>query len=136
MDPFDSSSDCLGDFAGGTEWIVDASGCAAAALRDPALIGSICDRVVADLQLVVVGKPQRHTFPGPGGVTALYLLSESHLACHTYPEHGFATFNLYCCRQRPAWPWQERLGDALDAQQVVVRQLSRQRARERRETLG
>ncbi len=42
--------------------------------------------MIAALGLAVVGAPQVHHFGGPGGVTALYLLSESHLACHTYPE--------------------------------------------------
>jgi len=32
------------------------------------------------------------------GVTGLLLLTESHLACDTFPERGFASFNLYCCR--------------------------------------
>ena len=39
-----------------------------------------------------------HKFGGEGGVTGLIMLTESHLACHTYPEYQTATFNLYCCR--------------------------------------
>ena len=58
-------------------------------------------------------------------MTGLYLLAESHLACHTYPEHGLATFNLYCCRPRPDWPWAARLGDALGASDVRVRVIER-----------
>jgi S-adenosylmethionine decarboxylase len=53
------------------------------------------------------------------------MLTESHLACHTYPEFGVATFNLYCCRERPAWPWDERLREMLGAHDVCVRSLSR-----------
>ena len=78
----------------GTEWVVDASGCRANLLRDLGLIQRICQRVIADIGVKVVGDPQCHRFDGPGGVTALYLLSESHLECHTYPEYGLATFNL------------------------------------------
>ena len=109
----------------GTEWVVDASGCGAELLRDTELIQNICQQVIADIGVKVVGKPQCHRFEGAGGVTALYMLSESHLACHTYPEYGLATFNLYCCRERAAWDWQVRLGKALGAQIVHVRQLSR-----------
>ena len=119
-------SEPLAGFAGGTEWMVDASGCTFAALTDLDRIAEICDRVVADLGLKVVGAPMQHVFPGPGGVTALYLLSESHLACHTYPEHAFATFNLYCCRRRPAWPWRNQLARCLGASDVVVRELHRE----------
>ena len=66
-----------------------------------------------------------HRFPFPGGVTGLYLLTESHLACHTYPEHALATFNLYCCRPRPRWPWEQRLAEVLGAARVLVRCLPR-----------
>lgn len=109
----------------GTEWVVDASGCCADSLQDIALIRCICDQVVADIGVTVLGQPQFHRFGGPAGVTALYMLSESHLACHTYPEYGFATFNLYCCRERAAWNWQGVLSEKLDAKIVHVRHLAR-----------
>lgn len=105
---------------GGTEWIVDALGCDPARLRDAAALTRLCDGVVAALGLTVIGQPQVHRFGGPGGVTALYLLAESHLACHTYPESGVATFNLYCCRERVAVDWPALLGEALAADQVTV----------------
>ena len=105
----------------GTEWFVDAEGCSAARLRDLQLLRDICNEIIDDLKLTVIDKPQWHQFPSPGGVTGLFLLSESHLACHTYPEDGIATFNLYCCRPRPNWPWSDRLAEALGATSVRVR---------------
>ncbi len=56
------------------------------------------------------------------------LLSESHLTCHTYPEYGLATINLYCCRSRPEWPWADSLRDLLGAEHVTVRAIERQTA--------
>jgi S-adenosylmethionine decarboxylase len=53
------------------------------------------------------------------------MLTESHLACHTYPEHGLAAINLYCCRPRPEWPWEERLAALLGATDVRVRKVER-----------
>lgn len=111
----------------GTEWVIDASGCDPAKLTDEVLIRRLCDRVIADLGLNVVDDPLCHKFPSPGGVTSLYLLSESHLACHTYPEYCLATFNLYCCRQRDAWPWADELASALGAGDVQVRRIERGR---------
>src|SRR5262245_12823152 len=93
----------------GVEWVVDAFGC------DPDRLRGLCEEVLARLDLRPVGPPLWHAFPGPGGVTGLYLLAESHLAVHTFPEHGLATLNLYCCRPRPPWPWADRLRDALAA---------------------
>jgi S-adenosylmethionine decarboxylase len=105
----------------GNEWLVDAEGCRADLLRDLDSVRAVCARIVADLDLHVVGEPAWHQFPWPGGVTGLFLLSESHLACHTYPELGTATFNLYCCRSRPPWPWLQRLRELLGATGVTVR---------------
>ena len=109
----------------GTEWLVDAVGCNVEALRDPDKLRDVCRRVIEELNLLVVGEPVWHQFPWPGGITGLVLLSESHLACHTYPEFGVATFNLYCCRARAEWPWAERLGELLGAAQVSVHVVER-----------
>ncbi len=109
----------------GTEWIVDAAGCRADALRDAELLRATLRRIVAELHLQPLGEAVWHQFPAPGGVTGLVMLTESHLACHTYPEYETATFNLYCCRSRPAWPWRERLAEMLDAKSVSVRVVER-----------
>ena len=110
----------------GTEWVVDAAGCRAEALCDLEKLRAVFQRVIAELNLQLVGEPAWRQFPPPGGVTGLALLTESHLTCHTYPEFGVATFNLYCCRTRPAWPWRERLSELLGAHEVHVRVLQRQ----------
>ena len=105
----------------GCEWIVDASGCSDAPLRSLDLVRALCERLVRELELQVVGQPLWRQFPEPGGVTGLYLLSESHLACHTWPELGLATFNLFSCRRRGDWPWEDRLREMLGAESVTVR---------------
>jgi S-adenosylmethionine decarboxylase len=110
---------------GGTEWVVDAFGCAATWLADRSRVEALLDEVVAALRLQVVGMPQVHAFAGAGGVTALYLLSESHLTIHTFPETGIATLNLYCCRPRPAFDWTAAVTRALGAREVTVRELAR-----------
>jgi S-adenosylmethionine decarboxylase len=109
----------------GTEWLVDAEGCSPELICRLETLRRLCDEVVRDLDLRVVGEPMWHQFPQPGGVTGLYLLTESHLACHTFPERGIATFNLYCCRPRPAFDWDERLRLLLCATRVSVRVAAR-----------
>lgn len=109
----------------GAEWLVDAHGCDPERLRSPEALGAVFERVVAELGLRAAGEAQWRVFPGAGGVTGLLLLTESHLACHTFPERGFAAFNLYCCRPREAWPWRERLAEAIGASRVEVRCLAR-----------
>lgn len=108
----------------GTEWLVEATNCHAARLRDESLLRELFGRVIRDLDLKALGEVW-HTFPGEGGVTGLVALSESHLACHTYPEYRTATFNLYCCRSRPEWQWESNLKEALGAEHVNVTMIER-----------
>src|SRR5205085_11045779 len=109
----------------GTEWLIEAAGCDAGRLRDVEGLRAVFARAVAELGLHVVGEQLRHKFPGEGGVTGLVMLTESHLACHTYPEFGTATFNLYCCRERAAWAWDVRLREMIGARDVSVRRFER-----------
>ena len=110
---------------GGSEWLIEAQRCDEWALRRLETVRGTCEAIVEELGLHVLGDPQWHQFPHPSGITGMYLLSESHLTCHTFPECGLATFNLYCCRPRPAWPWEDRLVAMLGAESVQVRQVER-----------
>lgn len=104
---------------GGIEWLVDARGCAPAQLRDRAAVLGLLDRIVRAMDLHVVSTAV-HVFPDPGGLTAIYLLAESHLTIHTFPETGIATLNVYCCRPRIPAPWQALLAEAIGAHTVTA----------------
>jgi S-adenosylmethionine decarboxylase len=104
---------------GGIEWLVDGHGCAPAKLRDRTAVLGLLDRIVAAMNLHVVSTAV-HVFPGAGGITALYLLAESHLTVHTFPETATVTLNAYCCTPRVAAPWRELLGEWLGAREVVA----------------
>ena len=109
----------------GTEWVIDAAGCDPAALKDLPRMRILFERVIADLELNVLGEIKWHQFSMTHGISGLALLSESHLACHTFPEFRAATFNLYCCRNRAAWAWEQALNEMLGATSVTVRVLER-----------
>ncbi len=108
----------------GTEWIVEAFDCEAKKLRDLSLLQNLFSTIITDLDLKALNSIW-HQFGGEKGVTGLVLLSESHLACHTYPEFKTATFNLYCCKSRPEWNWEEKLSEFLGAKVVDIRLVSR-----------
>lgn len=110
----------------GIEWIVDARDADPARLADLASLGALLDRIVAELDLRVVGAPLWHVFPGAGGVTGLYLLAESHLTVHTFPEHRSLCLNLFCCRPRPEWEFARGLRELVGAREVRVRQIERE----------
>ena len=110
---------------GGVEWIVDAHGCDAALLRSAAPMKELFARAIDELGLKPVAEPLWHEFGGQGGVSGLVLLAESHLACHTFPESGYASMNLYCCHPRPEWDFAARLREVLGARHVLVRRVER-----------
>lgn len=109
----------------GTEWLIEAEGCEAGRLRDLQTLQTVFARIISDLGLKTVGEINWHKFDGEGGITGLAMLTESHLACHTYPEYSTATFNLYCCRSRPEWNWEENLKTLLEAEGVRITKIER-----------
>jgi len=46
--------------------------------------------------LTPVSEPALHEFEG-GGITGFVLLSESHIALHSYPELKFLAFDIFTC---------------------------------------
>ncbi|MGI8640569.1 MAG: adenosylmethionine decarboxylase [Pyrinomonadaceae bacterium] len=109
----------------GTEWLIEAFDCEAEKLRDVEILREVFARLIGDLGLKTIGEGIWHQFAGEKGITGLVALTESHLACHTYPEYKTATFNLYCCKSRPEWNWDENLRELLGAKNVNVQKIKR-----------
>ena len=53
-------------------------------------------REIAKVCKLTVLSTSTHQFE-PYGVTSLFLLSESHLSIHTWPEHGKFAMDVYSC---------------------------------------
>ena len=113
------------DLTGGCEWVVEAHGCDPESLRNLGLLAQLFDQVIRDLSLHPLTAANWHQFEGEGGVTGLVMLSESHLACHTFPEYGSLCLNLFCCRPRPAWAFEQNLASMFQASSVQVRRIER-----------
>lgn len=114
----------------GCEWVIEAFGCDAARLANLPQLQKLFDTLVDGMDLHPVQPALWHQFPSPqegveGGITGLLLLSESHLACHSFPEHGSLCVNLFCCRPRPEYDFKTVLVSQLGASTVQVRKLER-----------
>jgi S-adenosylmethionine decarboxylase len=120
-----SSAAPPGREAAGAEWIIDARGCSAAALRDRVRLEALFDRLIAELHLTPVAPAAWHTFPAPGGLTGFVILAESHLACHTFPEFGSVCVNVFCCRARDDFDAAGLLAEMLGATDTLVRRVDR-----------
>jgi len=75
-------------------------GCDARWLLDAEALCGACTEAVRAAGLQAVNQ-LFHSFPasplGPGGVTAVVLLAESHLCVHTWPEQRGVTLDVYVC---------------------------------------
>ena len=113
---------------GGIEWLIEAHGCDPAGLTSRECLESLFDAIVQGQRLHPLGEPLWHQFSGSGGITGLWMLTESHLACHTFPEHGSLTLNIFSCVPRPEWDTASWLRRELGAARVNVRRIERRYA--------
>ncbi|GAB3259647.1 S-adenosylmethionine decarboxylase family protein [Chitinimonas naiadis] len=69
-------------------------------LTDQPALAALCEAQVRAVGLTAVSDCW-HAFPagpdGPGGMTGVVLLAESHLALHTWPERLGVTLDVYVC---------------------------------------
>lgn len=75
--------------------LVEMYQCNEAFLDDPKYVEETLVRA-ADLSGATVVSHTFHQF-SPYGVSGVVVVSESHLAIHTWPEHGYASLDLYTC---------------------------------------
>lgn len=109
----------------GTEWLIETFGSPPETLRSNERLGALFASIVAGMGLKPVGPPVWHQFPDTGGFTGVWLLQESHLTIHTFPEFRSACLNVFCCTRRPALDWPARLRDWIGATDVQVREFER-----------
>jgi S-adenosylmethionine decarboxylase len=109
----------------GIEWLIEAFGCQEARLTNQAQLAAFFESVVQRMQLRPVGNAVWHVFENSGGATGIWLLQESHLAIHTFPEYRSACVNIFCCTPRRGLDWRDALHAALGATDVRVREFER-----------
>jgi S-adenosylmethionine decarboxylase len=65
-------------------------------IHDLDKIKQLLDNICNKYDFSILNKSE-HIFE-PQGLTILYLLSESHLSVHTFPERKYIAIDLYTCR--------------------------------------
>jgi S-adenosylmethionine decarboxylase len=107
----------------GTHLVVDAWEAPEDLLNDPegirrALMDAISAGEATLIDMCV------HQF-SPHGVTATATLAESHIAIHTWPEHGYFAADLFFCGRGKPEEAMKVLQTALQAKQVRFREIPR-----------
>lgn len=83
----------------GTHVLLDAWGAPFPVLDDVERVRGALEATVEAARLTLLDQKLRQF--EPQGVTALALLAESHLAIHTWPEHGAFAADLFHCGELP-----------------------------------
>lgn len=65
-----------------------------------------------------------HKF-SPQGVSGVAVLSESHISVHTWPEIGYAAFDVFMCGNAQPWKSVAVLAEIFDTKDVRVREFLR-----------
>ena len=118
--------------ARGRHMLVEFMGCDAGRLADLELVTEAMLRAAREAGATILTH-RFHRFEGPEGgqgVSGAVIISESHLAIHTWPEHAYAAVDLFTCGE---WVDPMRahavLREALGAQADDTRLLERGPAR-------
>ena len=108
----------------GVEWMVDVYGCRSPCCSSPRWSSS-CSSDHRPHAVDPIGRPIWHQFPGTHGLTAVWMLQESHLTIHTFPEFGSANLNLFCCSTRRGPTGRRLVRDPLSGSGLRVQECSR-----------
>ena len=79
----------------GSHLLVDLYECNSKLLDDVAFIRQAMIDSACEAGVTIVGE-SFHKFD-PVGVTGVLSIAESHLLIHTWPEHGYAAFDMFTC---------------------------------------
>lgn len=79
----------------GTQLLADFYNCESEILDNTEKLIDLIKQGIATSELTYM-EYTVHKFD-PIGITALFIISESHIGIHTYPEHAFVSIDIYTC---------------------------------------
>ena len=79
----------------GKHFLLNLYGCSSVLLNDERFLIDLMENAAIASGATVL-KTVSHKFD-PQGITAICLLSESHISIHTWPEEGKAALDVYTC---------------------------------------
>lgn len=109
----------------GRHLIADLSGLAPEALRDSVRIMGVLEEALDRCGFHRLDTVVHRFVAGGAGFTGVVLLTESHAAVHTYPEHGYLALDIFGCGGGDPAPVLKRLVDELKPEDVQTREVVR-----------
>ncbi len=107
----------------GKHVILELSGCRREALNDYQLIKDAMLEA-ARIAKATVLRSDFHRF-SPEGISGTVIVSESHLAIHTWPEYGYAALDIYTCGETDPLLAAKHIVEKLGAKKVKISAIKR-----------
>ena len=104
--------------------IADCYGVKENILRNAYLLQEVFSIALKEVGLTILDVRHHKFTEGGMGVSGVFLLSESHLAYHTYPEWEYIAFDVYSCGPDPASAI-NRVSEVLKPRQKQIRTIKR-----------
>jgi len=108
---------------------IDGFGGNPAHLANEGLVRHLLDRYPGEIGMTKISEP--HVFeyhgdkPDDWGVSGFVLIAESHIAVHTFPEHGQVWVDIFSCKGFDDTPAIQRIVDAFDLRSTRIHKLER-----------
>lgn len=103
--------------------IVDLYGCPPACIDDVDYIRDVIHQVCGYIHAGIVEECY-HKFE-PIGISAVAVITTSHISVHTWPEHGYAAVDIFSCTEEIPEKVCGRLAELLQAEESVTRTVER-----------
>lgn len=104
--------------------IVDLYGCPASCIDDVNYIRDVVHKVCESIGAGIVEECY-HRFM-PIGISAIAVITTSHISIHTWPEYGYAAVDIFSCQEDIPGEICCRLADSLKAEQAETRMIERE----------
>jgi S-adenosylmethionine decarboxylase proenzyme len=85
---------------------------------------SYIKKVLCDAHITLINTSW-HNFDNNGAFTALYLLAESHLSIHTWPEHSYIAVDVFTCGDSNTQLVVDQIVRYFEPQRVQMNRLNR-----------
>ena len=108
---------------------IDGFGGNPAQLSSVELVRNLLDRYPDEIGMTKISEPHCFEYHGDKaddwGVSGFVLIAESHIAVHTFPEHGQVWVDIFSCKGFDEIPAIDRIVDAFSLTNTRVHKLER-----------
>ena len=89
----------------GPHLMLDCYGCNESKLKDLEFVLKFLDDLPDLIEMHKISEPHAINYPGKensfdkGGISAVVIIAESHIAIHTFPSHKYMSVDIFSCKE-------------------------------------